>query len=503
MAFNGSGTFNRIYKWVTDLGNSVPVTASRMDEEQDGIAAGLSNCITKDGQTTLSANIPFNSKKITGLGNGSARTDSITLGQVQDSTYTTLGTTGGSANTYTAAPSPVITAYVEGQQFIVKFNAINTGASTLSVSGLTARSLKKYDGSGAKINVEPGDLQLQYYKIIDDGTDYVVSDLVIQPSNRNLIINGQGIVAQQGVTFDSTTTPANNDDTYLFDQMVLLSDGNDIVDVSQETTIVPLGAPSCIKFDVETANKKFGYMQPLEAKDSAAIIGGVASFSFKARKGGSNVTLEKLRAAIISWNGTEDSITTDVVSTWNAASANPTLAANWTYENTPVDLVLTDSFQTFKIENVDIDTSGAKNSAVFIWCDDTDATVGDLAYIGDIKLETGAISTLFKARPFYEEFRLCDYFWGLNYAGSGVSSTTVRVSSPITYGKKRTTPSVSIFNGTNKCIDMNVAFRNITAIIASEGATDTGVHMTLVVPTTSANANHTVLSGAIALNSRL
>lgn len=59
MAFNGSGTFVRIYSWATDLINLVKITASRMDTEMDGFATGLSTAVTKDGQTTTTAMIPF------------------------------------------------------------------------------------------------------------------------------------------------------------------------------------------------------------------------------------------------------------------------------------------------------------------------------------------------------------------------------------------------------------------------------------------------------------
>ena len=120
MAFNGSGTFTRIYNWVIDKANSIPITASRMDGELDGIAAGLSNCITKDGQTTITANIPFANYKITGLGNGTTRSDAINAGQVQDNQFLYLGTTGGSADAYTLSPAPAITAYATTQQFTAK-----------------------------------------------------------------------------------------------------------------------------------------------------------------------------------------------------------------------------------------------------------------------------------------------------------------------------------------------------------------------------------------------
>jgi hypothetical protein len=77
MAYNGSGTFQRLYNWVTDRTNSIKIRADRMDAEFDGIASGLSNAICKDGQTTITADIPFNNRKITGLADASASTDAL------------------------------------------------------------------------------------------------------------------------------------------------------------------------------------------------------------------------------------------------------------------------------------------------------------------------------------------------------------------------------------------------------------------------------------------
>lgn len=192
MPRNGSGTFNRIYDWTTDEANGINCEADRMDEEFDGIATALSNSIAKDGQTTITANIPFNSKKITGLANGSARTDSIALGQVQDNSYGTLGTLGGSADTYTASPSPAITAYATGSEFNLKVNADNTGASTLNISAVGAKNIKKYDGAGSKLDLEAGDLQQdQYYKMIFDGTDFILlnPEIIDNLKSNNLTVN--------------------------------------------------------------------------------------------------------------------------------------------------------------------------------------------------------------------------------------------------------------------------------------------------------------------------
>lgn len=163
MAFNGTGTFLRLYNWVTDKTNSVPITASRVDAEMDGMATGLSSCITKDGQTTITANIPFNSFKATGLGVGTARTDAINVGQVQDNQFLYLGTTSGSADAYTLAPSPTITAYATTQQFTVKISATNlTTTPYLQISSIanptTTAVIKKLSATKTEIAVEASDL---------------------------------------------------------------------------------------------------------------------------------------------------------------------------------------------------------------------------------------------------------------------------------------------------------------------------------------------------------
>ena len=67
MAFDGSGTFLRLYSWVQDAITGTKIRADRHDDEDNNFAAGLTNCITKDGQTTVTQNIPFNSKRITAL----------------------------------------------------------------------------------------------------------------------------------------------------------------------------------------------------------------------------------------------------------------------------------------------------------------------------------------------------------------------------------------------------------------------------------------------------
>lgn len=84
VARNGSGTYVRVHDWTTDAAAGVAITASRVDAEADDMATALSESIARDGQTTITANIPFASFKLTGLGSGTARTDAANFGQVTD-----------------------------------------------------------------------------------------------------------------------------------------------------------------------------------------------------------------------------------------------------------------------------------------------------------------------------------------------------------------------------------------------------------------------------------
>ncbi|MGL4999528.1 MAG: hypothetical protein ACRC5T_11215 [Cetobacterium sp.] len=177
MAFNGSGTFLRVMNWVNDATSGIKIRADRHDQEDDNIANGLSQCITKDGQTTITANLPMAGYKHTGVGNAAARTEYATLGQVQDGAGSYY-TSSGSSNAYVVTTSPAITSYVAGQIFYIKANFTNTGAATINISSLGAKDLTKQGG----IALASGDLVVgTIYTIQYDGTKFQVSP-VANPS---------------------------------------------------------------------------------------------------------------------------------------------------------------------------------------------------------------------------------------------------------------------------------------------------------------------------------
>lgn len=176
MPFNGSGTFQRVYDWTTDQANGVNIEATRMDTEDDGFATGLSTCVTKDGQTTPTANLPMGGYKHTNVADATARNQYASLGQVQDGAVTYCGSAGGTADAITLTPNPAISAYVAGQTF--KFVASNTSASTTptaNVSGLGTKTIQKNGTSLVSGDVTSG----RMYEITYDGTNFQLDAVTV------------------------------------------------------------------------------------------------------------------------------------------------------------------------------------------------------------------------------------------------------------------------------------------------------------------------------------
>lgn len=243
---------------------------------------------------------------------------------------------------------------------------------------------------------------------------------------RQALINGNMGVSQRGTSFTSTTITANNNDTYLIDRWTLLSDGNDIVDVSQSTDS-PDGSKHSIKFQVETANKKFGICQIIENKDAMELDNKTVSISFQAKTTTAKL-IENLRVAVLSWDDAVDITTSDLISAWAAEGTNPTFVANWTAENIATNKAITTSWATYKVEGISIDTAGMVNIAVFIWVDDTDAAVDDELFISQIQLCEGSIALPFQPKSFEQEYQACQRYYqkSFNYSVTPAQATTAK-----------------------------------------------------------------------------
>lgn len=155
MPFNGSGTFLRVRNWVNDAAANIRIRADRHDSEDDNFALGLSQCITKDGQTTITADLPMASFRHTNVGEAQALTQYARYNQVM-SGKSNWSIATGTADALEVNHSIPFAALADGMEVNFRASAANTTTTpTLQVDLLGAKVMKKSGGS----SLLAGDLQ--------------------------------------------------------------------------------------------------------------------------------------------------------------------------------------------------------------------------------------------------------------------------------------------------------------------------------------------------------
>lgn len=152
MPRNGTGTYN--------LPAGQPVTSGTVisSTTHNTLTADLANALTgsiaADGQTPATANLPMGGYKHTNVAAATTRTEYPTSGQVQDGALLSLTSVGGTANAITATAAVSMSAYATGQRFAFIVGTTNTGATTLNLNSIGAKTIKK----NATQDVSAGDL---------------------------------------------------------------------------------------------------------------------------------------------------------------------------------------------------------------------------------------------------------------------------------------------------------------------------------------------------------
>lgn len=230
--------------------------------------------------------------------------------------------------------------------------------------------------------------------------DYINSQFAV---GNNILLNGNFDIWQRGTSF------TQNDDLYIADRWNALQEANSSWTFARDTDIPNSGSEYSLKASNATANNQCAIVQILEGVDAKQYANNNLSLSFYAKTVSSEIS--NLRCAILSWTGTEDAVTSGVISTWGQNGTNPTWATSWTMENTPANLALTGSWQQFKIENVPIDTASMKNIAVVIWVDDGTITSGDDFWVTQVMLNSGGVAAPFSPRTFADELAMCQRYY--------------------------------------------------------------------------------------------
>ena len=163
------GVFTGTSIWQSNRDAGTKIVADRHDTHDQDIATGLNQAINKDGSNAFTGAANLGSQKITALADGTAHTDGVNAGQIQDGGLIFQSNDTGSANAYAIALTPAVTAYVAGQVFHFKAGNASSGASTLNVNALGTKNIKKKNDQA----IAAGDIEEDaIVSVIYDGTSF-------------------------------------------------------------------------------------------------------------------------------------------------------------------------------------------------------------------------------------------------------------------------------------------------------------------------------------------
>ena len=244
MSFNGSGVFT-----INTAGQPVitgtTISSTTFNSLTADLATGLTTALTKDGQSTPTANIGMGAFKITNLAAGTVASDAARLDQVQGGAATFISVTG--TDTLTGTVVPALSAYATGNQFSFLVANTNTGAVTINVDGIGSKAITR-TGTTALV---AGDMVAgQAVEIIYDGTRF---QLVNGNSFTNLKVSGTlgvtGVAtftAQPIVSSLTASLPVFTDASKGLVSNTMTGTGDVVMSTSPTLVTPALGTPSAL-----------------------------------------------------------------------------------------------------------------------------------------------------------------------------------------------------------------------------------------------------------------
>jgi hypothetical protein len=209
---NNSGQANNTIRQNTvnvqvKAGVSAPTGTQTTPSPDTGFVGGYVVTVAQSATTITSGNIslysgaPFITETLTQkISQTTADARYTQQTQVQSGALIYATDTSGAANTVTASLSPAITSYTAGLRVNIKIANTNTGASTVNINGLGAKTIVKLDGTAlAAGDIAAGMIAILVY----DGTNFQLVDVC----NANYVTQAQ---VQSGASVYAASTTAAN-----------------------------------------------------------------------------------------------------------------------------------------------------------------------------------------------------------------------------------------------------------------------------------------------------
>lgn len=417
------------------------------------IAAAITQSLSKDGQTTPTANLPMGNFRHINVANAANRTDYAAAGQVQDSTLTTLSAIAGT-DTITANSAPPITAYTAGQCFdLIPAGANTTSSVTLNINGLGAKAVTKL----GTVPLAPGDLTaVLSVRVRYDGTQFqVISPLTSPPSMRNRFINGMTAVDQRNSGAAQTIT-AGAALAYTVDRWYAYCTG---ANVTGQRVSGSGASQYRYQFTGAASVSAIGFGQRIETANSYDLNNSTATFS---------VDLANSLLTTVTWTAYYAN-STDSFGTLASPTRTQIATGTFTVNSTIARYSAQIAIPSAAITGVEVVlTVGAQTSGTWT--------------IGNLRMEPGTVPDVAERRPLPLELLMCQRYLPafLSSAASGLFGC----------GQNFTT------SGGNIALQFPVQPRVVPTGLTTSGGFALTVNNGSLSPVTSLTFNSASLTGA-------
>lgn len=170
MAFNGSGTFTVDTSGIP-VQYDTTISHTVFNAFVEELEEALSKTVCRDGQSEMTQNISMSGYRLNDVGLAINRQDAVNAESVVYSRHTYVGSPGGTADVITVSPGIAVGSYQAGLRVSFKAAADNTGAVTVNVSSLGAKSIVRPSGQA----LVAGDIVSgQIIDIQYDGTNFIM-----------------------------------------------------------------------------------------------------------------------------------------------------------------------------------------------------------------------------------------------------------------------------------------------------------------------------------------
>jgi hypothetical protein len=151
MPFDSNGVFSRVMNWTSDQQNGIAIECGRHDAEDDNFAQGFNDCFCRDGRAAATGDFNLGNYKLKNVANGTATTDAVNKGQLDEKA--TPAQVNTAISTMLSTLYPVGSIYI-GTQASCPLSSLISGSTWELVAA--DKALWTGDGTNANTTIAAG-----------------------------------------------------------------------------------------------------------------------------------------------------------------------------------------------------------------------------------------------------------------------------------------------------------------------------------------------------------